>query len=355
MSSLRYGLRGGLLAALVCGPVSAAADTGAPPSVPASYIGELPAASGGPVRWQIDLMPGRRFQSRQTFVGQPAPNRFDDIGRYRFDARTRRLELRGARDERLWFELHRDGLRKLDREGQRIVSPSGHNDVLARQPRSAPIEPRVVATGLFTYMADAASVVLCPDGRRLPVAMQGDYLALERAYTGAEKAQAGQPLLVSFDGTIAQRPSAEESQPPRPTHVVERFGKVWPRETCGVPWADSPLRNTTWKLVRLNGEPARAFANQREPHLIFDAKAQRVAGSGGCNRLTGSFEVDGDVMRLPPMVGTRVACAQGMAQEKAFVDALGKVATWQARGSHLDLFDAQRQVVARFEAVAALR
>jgi copper homeostasis protein (lipoprotein) len=324
--------------------------------LPASFIGDLPAAGGGPVRWQIDLLPGQRFQSRQTFVGRPEPNRFDDVGLWRYDRAANKLELRGARETRLRFEPDGPALRMLDAQGQRIVSASGLNDRLERQPQAVPIEPRIVATGMFTYYADAASIVLCADGRRLPVAMQGDYLALERAYSAAiaaDRAQPGQALLVSFDGTIAPRPSAEESQPPRPTLVVERFGKVWPRETCGTPMADSPLRNTYWKLVRLNGEPTRAFANQREAHLIFNAKEPRVAGSDGCNRVTGSFEVDGDQLRLSRTAGTMMACpGDGAAQERAFLDALGKAATWQVRGSHLELFDAQRQVLARFEAVA---
>jgi copper homeostasis protein (lipoprotein) len=323
-----------------------------PIALPASFEGEIPGA-GGPVRWHFDLARDGRFQARQTFANEPAPNRFDDIGRWRWHAGSGKLELRGARHERLWLQPAADGraLRKLDIHGRPIVSATGHNDRLQRLPRYAPIEPRIVATGMFTYMADAASIVLCPDGRRLPVAMQGDYLALERAYTAIDKAQPGQPLLVSFDGAIALRPSAEESQPPRPTLVVERFGKTWPRETCGTPWADSPLRNTTWKLVRLNGAPAAATEKQREPHLVFNTKEPRVSGSDGCNRLMGSFELDGDTLRLSRMASTMMACADSAAQERAFVEALGKVQTWQVRGSHLELFDTQRQVLARFEAV----
>ena len=345
-----------VVAALLLAGAGALADRAPswPIALPASFEGEIPGA-GGPVRWHFDLTRDGRFQARQTFAGEPAPNRFDDIGRWRWHAASGRLELRGARHERLWLQPLPDGrtLRKLDVSGRPIASATGHNDRLKRLPRHAPIEPRIVATGMFTYYADAASIVLCPDGRRLPVAMQGDYLALERAYSAADKAQPGQPLLISFDGTIAIRPSAEESQPPRPTLVVERFGKVWPRETCGTPLADSPLRNTYWKLVRLNGEPARAFPNQREAHLIFNAKEPRVAGSDGCNRIMGSFELDGDRLRLSRLAGTLMACpADGAAQERAFVDALGKVTAWQVRGSHLELFDAQRQVLARFEAVA---
>lgn len=97
--------------------------------------------------------------------------------------------------------------------------------------------PRAL-TGMFTYMADAATIALC--GReRLPVAMEADYKALEAAYLN-ERPQLGQAILVSVEGRIEPRPSAEESQPPRPSLVVERFVGIWPRETCGNPRGDSP-------------------------------------------------------------------------------------------------------------------
>ena len=94
-------------------------------------------------------------------------------------------------------------------------------------------------TGMFTYMADAAAITLCVDGRRLPVAMEGDYKALEAAYQKSTP-QPGQPVLASLEGLITQRPSMEEGRPAQTTLVIERFVAVWPRESCGNPLADSP-------------------------------------------------------------------------------------------------------------------
>lgn len=215
---------------------------------------------------------------------------------------------------------------------------------------AAPTAPPSGLTGMFVYLADAASITLCADGRRLPVAMEGDYLALERAYTAADAK--GQPLLVSLDGRIASRRLGEEGAAPKPALVVERFDGLWPRETCGQPLAAVPLRNTYWKLTRLNGAPVAVAPGQREPHLVLHAKEPRVAGSSGCNRVMGGFELDGDALRFGRLAGTMMACREGMAQERAFIDVLGQVAHWQLRGSHLELFDAQRKLLARFEAVA---
>jgi copper homeostasis protein (lipoprotein) len=206
-------------------------------------------------------------------------------------------------------------------------------------------------TGMFTYMADAPAITLCEDGGRVPVAMEADYKSLEAAYRQARR-QPGEAVLVSVEGMIAARPSAEPGQPPRPHLVVERFIGAWPRETCGNRLAESPLRNTYWKLVRLGDGPVQVADRQREPHLIFNASEARLSGHGGCNRVTGSFEVDGDRLKIGPMAATRMACPDGMEQEQRFLQAVQKVATYRIRGSHLEMMDASGAVLARFEAVA---
>lgn len=211
-------------------------------ALPASFEGELPGA-GSPILWHVDLLPEGRYRLRTTYVGQPEPNRVDDIGRWTRDE-SGRIVLRGGREAPV-FLMPVDGgaaLRKLDLEGKPIES--AHNDRLLRLPEPKPIEPRLLLTGMFTYMADAAGITLCVDGQRLPVAMEGDYRALEKAY-GEAAPQPGQPLLVNLEGLITLRPSMEESRPPQTTLVVERFIAVWPQGSCEKGATDSPAGGTT--------------------------------------------------------------------------------------------------------------
>ena len=114
----------------------------------------------------------------------------------------------------------------------------------------------------------------------------------------------------------------------------------------------SPLRGTYWKLVRLGDTPAQVAEKQREPHLILANFAPRVSGSGGCNRVTGTFELDGDKLRLRGMAGTRMACLAGMEQEQRFLQSMEKVERYRISGNYLEVLDAGGAVIARFEAVA---
>ena len=119
--------------------------------------------------------------------------------------------------------------------------------------------------------------------------------------------------------------------------------------------SDSPLRGTQWKLVRLGETLVEAAGKQREPHLILASSEPRVSGNAGCNRVAGSFEVDGDKLRFSRMVSTRMACVAGMEQEQRFLQSIEKVERYRIKGSELELLDAGGTVIARFQAVAQRR
>ncbi len=112
----------------------------------------------------------------------------------------------------------------------------------------------------------------------------------------------------------------------------------------------TPFDGTRWMLVELEGEGVAPAGDDRAPHLVFDAAASRVSGSGGCNRLAGSFERNGDDLRFGPIAATRMACAEEvMRRERVFLDALGTVTRHQVEGRTLALLAGER-VVARLAA-----
>jgi copper homeostasis protein (lipoprotein) len=205
---------------------------------------------------------------------------------------------------------------------------------------------------MFTYMADAARITLCNDGRSMPVAMEGDYRALESAYSSA-RVKPGQALLVVVQGHVAQRPAAEWGRPPELTLVVDRFEQVRPRETCGQSQQDSALRGTTWRLVQLDGQRVTLAPGQRAPQLTIAADGTQVSGHGGCNRMSGPVEIRGDRISFSQLASTRMACATGQQLESAFFGALERSARWQISGRQLELRDARGRVLAQLEAATS--
>lgn len=115
-----------------------------------------------------------------------------------------------------------------------------------------------------------------------------------------------------------------------------------------------PLAGTRWKLSQLDGSEVAAANPGRDPFLELDQATGRASGSGGCNRFSGSFRLDGRHLRFGRgFAATEMICADGMELERSFLDALGRVKAWKARGNELELLDASGKVVARFLAAAS--
>jgi putative lipoprotein len=109
------------------------------------------------------------------------------------------------------------------------------------------------------------------------------------------------------------------------------------------------LEGRTWRLVSVDGHPALAGVRVT---AIFEAEANRVAGSAGCNQYFGSATVKGDHLEVGGLGSTRMFCpAEGvMPQESAYLDALSKATTYHMAGTRLQLGPAAGSNTLVFEA-----
>jgi heat shock protein HslJ len=110
------------------------------------------------------------------------------------------------------------------------------------------------------------------------------------------------------------------------------------------------IENTHWKLTALGDTPVAPDSAQREAFLLLDPEQHRVSGSGGCNSLAGSYELNGEQLKFSRMAGTKMACPKGMDTEQTFLQFLGRVASWKITGPSLELFDADGKLLAQFKA-----
>jgi len=130
---------------------------------------------------------------------------------------------------------------------------------------------------------------------------------------------------------------------------LKRSATFAPIESQTEKSAAATLENTDWKLVSVGDAPIHAASEQQEPHLLLNSDSHRVSGSGGCNRLVGSYEVRGNEITFSKMAGTMMACVSGMDTEKALQDALARTKSWRIEGRSLVLLDEKGQPLARFE------
>lgn len=314
--------------------------------LPGTFTGDLPAASGPGIRHQLDLWPDQVFQLRRSWIGTDTTR--DLLGRWHVDPSRRALVLDGGETAPPQFEILGNGhLRLLDQQGRKIESTLPYE--LTRADAFAPFEPKLGLKGMFLYFADAARFTECRSGRSWPVAMEADFLALQRAYMDARPAPQA-PVMASIEGRIAARPKME-GEGTQPTVVVDRFVALHPGETCAPVQATPPLRNTFWRIKRLRDVEIGADRGRREPYLLLLADQPRFAGTAGCNQMIGGVEVTGDALRFGQVAGTMMMCPPPLdEQERLFAQVLGEVASWRIDGQHLELRNGSGAVVAAFEA-----
>lgn len=215
---------------------------------------------------------------------------------------------------------------------------------------AAKADTPTVIGGMFIYMADAARLTDCRTGNSYPVAMEGDYLSLEKAYTTA-RANPGEPLLVTFEGSIAERPRME-GEGTEASVVVQRFINVWPGESCERNRADASLTDTYWRIVRLGEEEVITAEKQREPHIVLHADKRRFNATVGCNRMLGGYQLSGATLHFDNAASTMMACPPPLDRlEGKLSEVLAATAGWRVYGQFLELFDAEGRTLALLRAV----
>ena len=315
--------------------------------LPATFKGDLPCADCPAIRHHLDLWPDQVFFLRRDYVDRDLVH--DDIGRWHVDPERRALILRGGTEMPLQFEIKGpELLRQLDMQGQPIESDLPYD--LVSDGTLTPTELSLRLRGMMIYFADAARLTECLSGRSFPIAMEADFLALQRAYMEKREAPASE-LMVSFEGSIQPRPKME-GDGTELSVIVDRFINVWPGERCEQAMTDAALTNTYWRLVRLGGDAVGPVDGRREPHMVLRAAEDRFAATVGCNQMIGGFTLDGDKITFGQVAMTMMACPPPLdTLERGLAQALESTATWRINGNALDLRDADGKETALFQAV----
>jgi heat shock protein HslJ len=122
-----------------------------------------------------------------------------------------------------------------------------------------------------------------------------------------------------------------------PTNITHRpRGQTSEPANSGSDSGEASLFGKRWTLTEM--EESRLSAG--EPYIEFDRDQKRVSGSSGCNRLTGSFEIDGSRLKLSRIASTRRACLDGEVQrvEMSFLHPLEATTSFEVQGNTLRLY-----------------
>ena len=316
-------------------------------ALPASFTGTLPCGRAQTTRAHLDLWPDGTFHLGREASDEPGCD--DDLGRWRRDAGRAAILLYGGREMPLQFEIVGPRtLRALGIDGRPACQGSACD--LVSDGRLEPTGLQRPLHGLFRYLADAATFEECLTGRSYPVAMEADYLALERAYLALPRAEPGAPVLATIDGEIAQRPPMEGNGTV-PTVVVQRYVAVAPGQSCERAMSHASLSQQYWRVASLRAAVAGPVDGSREPQLILRGAELGYSADAGCGRLAGDYQVEGTGIRFHAPATIPPCPAALREQQATLLGVLGDARAWRIQGQVLELFDAAGQPLAVLEAV----
>lgn len=207
-----------------------------------------------------------------------------------------------------------------------------------------------VMNGIVSFAADAATDAVtatfkdCVTGANFQVAQEGDYPTLEKA-NFADRASAGVPLHVLFDGSLTERPNTEGS-----VVVVDRFTRTRPELPCPRQGTDPALEGISWRLDTLDGI---AFPIQGEPNLVFEGlQSGSYRATVGCNMTLGAYTIDGNTLAFLNAASTMKHCHdERQTFEWRFREMLGNVTRYAVEGDKLVLQNAMGDPLAVFSAI----
>jgi copper homeostasis protein (lipoprotein) len=313
-------------------------------SLPATFTGTLPCADCEGIEHHLDLFPDQTYQMRREWLGRESPLVRDELGRWHADPAREAVVLTGAAEAPIFWEVKApDRVRLMDLDGNPIVSDLPYE--LTGGPLSE-TDLSLFMGGMVTYMADAAIFQECITGRTFPVAIEGAWIDLERAYLGT--VEGGTPLYATLEGTISMRPAMEG--PDRRTVTVDRFVGVYPGQTCARARANASLVNTFWKITDLAGTPVAPAEGNREPFLVL--RADSFNATVGCNMMRGGYEAGDGTLAFGPAASTMMACPEPLdGWERSLAETLGATASYTIAGDTLVLMEEAGDTLATFRAV----
>lgn len=210
----------------------------------------------------------------------------------------------------------------------------------------------LTAVALFAADGDAVRYV-CPGGESITVRYQDEKksdrgIRAPRALVeAAGKPRIALPRVISGSG--ARYSDGYTTLWNKGDEVMLESGSLNVKGCKTSDNAASPALSLTgrWTLAEVDGQPVNL---PRPAYMEFQPAANRVAGSGGCNRFSAGYTLDGALLKFSAAIATRMACAgPGMQVEMQLFKALEVTASAAKSGDTLTLLDASGKTLATFK------
>ncbi|PZX46915.1 META domain-containing protein [Algoriphagus chordae] len=114
-------------------------------------------------------------------------------------------------------------------------------------------------------------------------------------------------------------------------------------------YPDKDWDDKQWTLVEIMDVPVQTSDSRKDAHLIFDARKDMITGTGGCNRIFGSYEIGKkNTLKFGEISSTLMAC-QDSPFENKFLEVLKSVRYYQLNAGELLLKNGEKKIILKLQ------
>ncbi|HEX7902729.1 MAG TPA: META domain-containing protein [Chitinophagaceae bacterium] len=116
--------------------------------------------------------------------------------------------------------------------------------------------------------------------------------------------------------------------------------------SCSPKWApDHYWSQKRWILTEMKGVPVQLSGTNRDAYLEFSWTDKHFTGNGGCNRISGNYELEKKKdIQFREVISTKMSCSD-IAFETTFLNALQEVNKFETEGDHLLLKNGKKTIL----------
>jgi len=303
----------------------------------ATFTGSIPCDDCLRVDIVLNIRPDGIYQLRKTYQkeqGEPSVN--SQMGSWRYVPDGNFLILGKEMGLLKTYVIEdRDRLTFVEWEGKNNESQIRYE--LTRSSQPAPFDDVVKIRGMFSMENGSVMLKECASQVSFPVSPGGDYDSTLQNYLNTPH-DMNRAILVSILGRLATHDQEQL--------VIEQFRKFYPDRDCQGNKVKTSLTGTYWQILEINNQKWSEITDKMA-HLLLK-RDKTIDGFSGCNTISGSYLVKGDVLLINRELLTRRACPGGMDGENRLVSVLDEVESYRIQGSTLEFIDQNDQVLARF-------
>ena len=303
---------------------------------PATFTGTIPCNDCLRVDIILNIRPDGLYQLRKTYQAeQGSASIASQMGKWRYISDGNFLIL-GKEMGLLKTYVVEDRSRLTFVEWEGTENKSQIRYELTRSD-PAPFDDVVKIRGMFGVVNGVATLNECASQVTFPVSPSGDYNSTLQNYMNTPH-DMNKSILISILGRLVQHDQEEL--------VIEQFRKFYPNSDCQGNKIKTSLTGTHWQVLETQNRKWSEITD-KIAHLLLK-RDKTIEGFSGCNKISGTYLVKGDVLLIKRELVSRKACPGGMEGENLLVSVLDDAESYRIEGNILELIDQNDQVLARF-------